>query len=187
MSNMINGIIERRSIRDFKEERVPRDILELIIKAASYAPTARNRQCWHFTVIDSSAVIDRITAALKRAAKHETVPAYLDEQVGSPNYRVGYNASVLVIVSGDPAFSTTINDCALAAGNIMLAAHSLGLGSCWIHRARQVFESPRGIELLKEWGIEGDYVGIGHLVLGYAKGDYPKAKPRKAGYVRFIE
>ena len=187
MSNMISGIIERRSIRDFKDERIPRDVLELIIKAASYAPSARNRQCWHFTVVDSSEVIDRITSALKRAAKHESAPSYLNEQVGVPGYRVGYNASVLVIISGDPAFSTTVSDCALAAGNIMLAAHSLGLGSCWINQPSVVCGVPEFRALLTELGVPENYTVYPCVCLGHPNMPIPHAADRAEGTVNYVE
>ena len=68
-------------------------------------------------------------------------------------------------------------------GNLMNAAHSLGVDSCWIHRAREVFDSEEGKELLKKWGVDGDYVGVGHCILGYADGVEPTAKPRKEGYI----
>ena len=72
-------------------------------------------------------------------------------------------------------------------GNMMTAAHSLGIGSCWIHRAKETFESPEGKDLLKQWGIEGNYEGIGHLILGYAKGEAPAPKPRKENYVYYVK
>ena len=88
-----------------------------------------------------------------------------------------YGAPVVLVVLVK-SFPTAVEDGSLILGNMMLAAHSLGLGSCWIHRAREEFDSPRGKELLKKWGVDGDYIGVGHCILGYPDGDLPKAKDR---------
>ena len=88
-----------------------------------------------------------------------------------------YGAPVVLVVLAK-RYSTSVEDGSLILGNLMLAAHSLGLGSCWIHRAREEFDSPRGKELLKKWGVEGDYIGVGHCILGYPDGELPKAKDR---------
>ena len=94
---------------------------------------------------------------------------------------------VMVVFSSDKARPTYLYDGSLVMGNLMNAAHSLGIGSCWIHRAKEEFESEEGKALLKKWGIEGDYEGIGHCVLGYAAAELPAAKPRKENYVYYVE
>ena len=83
--------------------------------------------------------------------------------------------------------NTYLYDGSLVMGNLMLAAHSLGLGSCWIHRAKEEFESAEGKALLASLGIEGEYEGIGHCVLGYADGEEPAAKPRKENWAYYIQ
>lgn len=98
-----------------------------------------------------------------------------------------YGAPVVLIVLADKNRGTYLYDGSLVMGNMMTAAHSLGIGSCWIHRAKETFESPEGKELLKQWGIEGNYEGIGHLILGYAKGEAPAPKPRKENYVYYVK
>ena len=98
-----------------------------------------------------------------------------------------YGAPVVLIVLADKTRPTYRYDGSLVMGNMMNAAHSLGLGSCWIHRAKEEFESEEGKELLKKWGVEGDYEGIGHCVIGYVEGDYPETKPRKEDYVYYVE
>ena len=167
----------RRSVRAYTDEMPPKELLEKVAEAGTYAATGMGRQSPLIVVVTNKAVRDELS--------------HLNAEVLGTNVDPFYGAPCVIVVLADRASNkendTYVNDGSLVLGNLMNAAHAVGLGSCWIHRARQVFESPRGIELLKEWGIEGDYVGIGHLVLGYAKGDYPKAKPRKAGYVRFIE
>lgn len=98
-----------------------------------------------------------------------------------------YGAPVVLIVLADKTRPTYLYDGSLVMGNLMLAAHDEGIGSCWIHRAKEEFESPEGKEILKSLGIEGDYEGIGHCILGYADGEEPQAAPRKDNYVYYIE
>ena len=88
-----------------------------------------------------------------------------------------------IVVLTDPAVSTCAEAGALVIGNLMLAAHSLGVASCWIHRARQEFDSPEGKALLKKWGVDERYIGVGHCILGYAANEAPAPKPRKKDYV----
>ena len=94
-----------------------------------------------------------------------------------------YGAPTVIIVLADKNRGTCVEDGSLVIGNMMNAAASLGVGSCWIHRAKEVFESSEGKELLKKWGIHGDYIGVGNCILGYADGELPAAKPRKENYI----
>ncbi len=98
-----------------------------------------------------------------------------------------YNAPVIIVVLADKSRNTYINDGSLVLGNMLNAAHAIGLGACWIHRAKEVFASERGKNLLKEWGIGDNYEGIGHIALGYIAVEPKPAKPRKDDYVRIIE
>ena len=98
-----------------------------------------------------------------------------------------YGAPVVLIVLADKSVRTEVYDGSLVMGNLMLAADAKGIGSCWIHRAKEEFESEEGKEILKSLGIEGDYEGIGHCILGYADGPAPKAAPRKDSYVYHID
>ena len=97
-----------------------------------------------------------------------------------------YGAPTLIIVFADKTINTYIEDGSLVMGNLMNAAHSLGIGSCWIHRAKETFETDEGKELLKKWNISENYVGIGNCILGYLDGEYPTAKPRKQDYIRYV-
>jgi nitroreductase len=187
MSNTISDIIERRSIRQYKDQKIPRDILSLIVKAGRFAPSAANSQVWHFTVIDNKTVIDRVTSTLKSASKHESVPAFLAPRVNTPEYTVNYGAPVLIIISGSPARGTTINDCSLAAGNIMLAAHSLGLGSCWINQPGVVCDAPEFRALLTELGVPQDYKVYACVCLGYPDQIISIAPERKEGVENYVD
>ena len=94
-----------------------------------------------------------------------------------------YGAPTVLIVLADPEIGTYHEDGSLVMGNLMLAAHAVGVDSCWIHRAKEEFESAEGKELLKEWGLPENLVGIGHCILGYRDCEYPEAKKRKANYI----
>jgi nitroreductase len=98
-----------------------------------------------------------------------------------------YGAPIVIVVFADTARYTYVEDGSLAIGNMLNAAHSLGLASCWIHRAGQVFDSPEGRAMAREWGIPDSYKGIGNVILGYAEGDLPEAKPRKEGFTIIVE
>ncbi len=102
--------------------------------------------------------------------------------MGKPDLDPFYGAPTVVIVLADKSRVTYLNDGSLVLGNLMNAAHAIGVGSCWIYRAKEEFESEEGKELLKKWGIEGDYEGIGHCILGYAV-EEAEPKPRKENYI----
>ena len=98
-----------------------------------------------------------------------------------------YGAPTVILVLADATRTTAVQDGSLVMGNLMLAAHSIGVASCWINRAKEEFATEEGKALLKQWGIEGDYIGVGHCVLGYPAVDLPKPAPRKEDYVVFVK
>ena len=103
--------------------------------------------------------------------------------LGNPDAHPFYGAPTVCVVLAEAGAFTNVEDGSLVIGNLMLAAWSLGVGSCWIHRAKEEFASPEGKALLKKWGVEGDYIGVGHCILGYPTGEYRPAKPRKNDYI----
>lgn len=163
----------RRSVRGFKPDPVPEEILDQIVEAGTWAATGRNRQ---------SPVIIKVTnrELIRKLSK-------LNGEIMGTDSDPFYGASAVLIVLADKTVPTYLYDGSLVMGNLMLAAHSLGIGSCWIHRAKEEFQLPEGKEILKSLGIEGDYEGIGHCVLGYAEGEYPHTKPRKENWVYTIK
>ncbi|MBQ5335460.1 MAG: nitroreductase [Oscillospiraceae bacterium] len=169
----IENLITRRSVRQFKPETVPKDILEKIIEAGTYAPTGMNWQSPVIIAVTDKALRDRISAWNAKVMGAETDPFY-----GAP---------VVLIVLADKTKPTYLYDGSLVMGNLMNAAHAYGVASCWIHRAKEEFESEEGKALLKELGIAGDYEGIGHCILGYAASELPPAQPRKEQYVFWAE
>ena len=173
MNESIKNMIERRSIRAYKPDMVKKEDIEEIVKVGTYAATGMNRQSPVIIAVTDQETRDKLSAMNAAIMGTDTDPFY-----GAP---------VVLIVLADKSRPTYLYDGSLVMGNMMNAAHSLGLGSCWIHRAKEEFESKEGKELLKKWGVEGDYEGIGHCVIGYVEGDYPETKPRKEDYVYYVE
>lgn len=173
MSDVLETIKSRRSIRKYKSDMIPQDKLEKIIEAGTYAATGMGKQSLIIIAVTNKELRDKLSAMNAKIMGAENDPFY-----GAP---------VVLIVLADKARPTYIYDGSLVMGNLMLEAEAQGIGSCWIHRAKEEFESEEGKELLRSLGIEGDYEGIGHCILGYADGDAPKAAPRKESYVYYVE
>lgn len=169
MNEVINCLKERRSVRKYKKEQIKESELEQILEAGVYAPTGMGMQSPVMVVVQDKETI----ALLSR----------LNAAVMGVNSDPFYGAPTVIVVLADKARGTYLEDGSLVLGNLMNAAYAVGVDSCWIHRAKEVFESEEGKALLKKWGIEGDYAGVGHCILGYRDGELPKAKPRKENYI----
>lgn len=174
MTETQQNIITRRSIRKYKPDMIPKETIDRIIEAGTYAATGMGKQSPIIIAVTNKEMRDKLS---KMNA----------EIMGTPEMDPFYGAPVALIVLADKARPTYLYDGSLVMGNLMLAAHDEGIGSCWIHRAKEEFERPQGKEILKSLGIEGDYEGIGHCILGYIDGEEPKAAPRKEDYVYYIE
>lgn len=173
MNETLNVLETRRSVRAFDPSRMPTDqLISEVVKAGEYAPTGRGMQSPRIVVITNKAVRDRLSQ--------------LNAEVMGVTSDPFYGAPVIVLVLADRSRPTYLYDGSLVMGNLMNAAHAVGLGSCWIHRAREVFASEEGKQLLAQWGIAGDYEGIGHVALGYALNEPAQAKPRKADYTVWV-
>lgn len=174
MNDILKAIKERRSCRNFKPDIVPQEIIDQICEAGTYAATGMNRQAPLIVAIKDKALRDRLSEMNAGI-------------MGKENFDPFYGAPVVLLVLADAGVPTYVYDGSLVMGNLMLAAHALGIGSCWIHRAKEESETTELQELLHETlGIEGDYVGIGHCVIGYSAEEPRQAPPRKEGYVRQI-
>ena len=169
MNETLNNLKTRRSIRAYKPEQVDRALVEQVLEAGIYAPTGGGRQTPFIVAVqdpDTVKQLSRMNAAVNGA---KTDPFY-----GAP--------TVLVVLA-DRSRGTFLQDGSAVITTLLNAAHALGLGSCWIHRAKEMFESDEGKALLKQWGVEGDFEGIGQVILGYAAGPAPEPAPRKANYI----
>ena len=173
MNETLNVLETRRSVRAFDPSRMPTDqLISEVVKAGEYAPTGRGMQSPRIVVITNKAVRDRLSQ--------------LNAEVMGVTSDPFYGAPVILLVLADRSRPTYLYDGSLVMDNLMNAAHAVGLGSCWIHRAREVFASEEGKQLLAQWGITGDYEDIGHVALGYALNEPAQAKPRKADYTVWV-
>lgn len=173
MSEVINNMKTRRSIRKYKPDMIPEDVLNRIIEAGTYAATGKGKQSPIIIAVTNKEIRDKFSK--------------MNAEIMGVDSDPFYGAPVVLIVLADKARPTYVYDGSLVMGNLMLAAHAEGIGSCWIHRAKEEFESAEGKAFLKSLGIEGDYEGIGHCVLGYVDGEEPKAMPRKENYVYCVK
>ena len=170
MNETVKTLCSRASCRSFRGEQISISELREVLAAGSHAPSGMNRHSARAVAVqdpDKINLLSQLNASVMGGS-------------GDPFY----GAPTVVVVLADKSRPTYREDGSLVMGTLMLAAHAVGVASCWIHRAREVFETEEGKALLKSWGIEGDYAGIGHCVLGYAaeNGEAP-AKPRKDNYI----
>lgn len=170
MSNaVLEALKNRRSIRSYKPGLIEDEKLEMILEAGTYAPTAKGLQSPVMVVVKDPSVINDLSRM-----NAEVMGASNDPFYGAPE---------LIVVLADTNIGPYEDDGALVMGNLMIAAYSLGVGSCWINRAKEMFKTVKGKEYLAKWGLSTDYEGIGICILGYADGDYPKAKAKKNNYI----
>lgn len=171
---LLEKIETRRSVRKFKSTMIPRDVIDQIIKAGTYAATGRNHQGCKIICVTNPELRNQLSE--------------VNRQIGGwqEGFDPFYGAPVVLIVLADKNWPTHVYDGSLVMGNLMLAAHELGIGSCWIHRAKEEFEMEIGQQLLRDLKIEGEWEGIGHCVLGYSDGDQPATPERKEDWVHYI-
>ena len=165
---MYEDLLTRRSVRKYSDRPVEDEKLDKVLTAGLYAPTGMNNQAPILVAVRDKETRDRLSrmnAAVMGAS-------------GDPFY----GAPCVIVVLSDPERMTWVEDGSLVLGNLMNAAHSLGLGSCWIHRAKECFDTPEGKALLRAWGVPETYRGVGNCILGYAA-EEPEAKPRKSGRI----
>lgn len=173
----LKNLKERRSVRKYKPIQIKDEDLNAILEAGTYAPSGRNRQ--HSLIV----VVQDQNTIMKLAKLNASIMGDNGDDFQNPFY----GAPTLLIVFADSNVGTYIEDGSLVMGNLLNAAHAVGLGSCWIHRAKEVFKTEEGKEYMKLWGIPENYVGIGNCILGYPDGEYPQAKPRKEDYIRRVD
>lgn len=169
MNEVLKCLEERRSVRKYKAEQIKESELQQILRAGTYAPTGMGMQSPIMVVVQDPETI-ALLSKMNAAVMGTTSDPF-------------YGAPTVVIVLADRSRGTCVEDGSLVMGNLMNAAFSIGVDSCWIHRAREVFETEEGRALLKKWGIEGDYVGVGHCILGYRASELPASKARKEQYI----
>ncbi len=174
MNDVMKALMERRSVRRFKDTMPAEEEIQAILEAGLYAASGRGFQGVRLIAVTNRTLRDQLSA--------------LNCQIGGwdSSFDPFYGAPVVILVIADKSRPTYVYDGSLVMGNLMLAAHSLGIGSCWIHRAKEELETDLGREILRDLGIEGEWEGIGHCVLGYPDGDMPAAAERKSDRVYVI-
>ena len=173
MNETLQCIKTRKSVKKFKSTPVARELIEQIVEAGTHAPTGRNWQSPIILAVTNKEVRDELSRLNFLSDSDKRIDPF-------------YGAPCVLVVLADKSKHTYLYDGSLVMGNMLLAAHSLGLGACWIHRAKETFETPEGKALLKKLGIEGDYDGIGNCVIGYPDMT-PAEKPRKENWVYYID
>ena len=169
MNEAMKNLLERRSVRGYKKDLVPADVLDEILEAGKYAPSGMGQQKTFMVVTQDPELVAKLSR--------------MNADVMGAKSDPFYGAPTVVIVFADSEQGTCVENGSLVMGNLMNAAHAVGVDSCWIHRAREVFDSEEGKALKAEWGVPESYIGLGHCVLGYRSGEYPEAKARKDGFV----
>lgn len=171
MENLMDLIKSRRAIRKYEDRPVEKELLEKIAEAGIWAASGRGTQGSAVIVIDDPAEVEKL--------------GLINGRIAGGSHNAFYGAPAVLMVVANKEFATYLYDGCLVMGNMLLEAKELGLGSCWIHRAKEFFEMPEGKELLAKAGLEGEYEGIGNLIVGYAA-DEPAAPARKDGRIVFI-
>ena len=175
MNEIIKAMEERRSVRKFKPDMPEKAAIEQIIEAGLFAANGKGKQ---------SAIVVAVTNKQLRDKISEDNREIGGWQEGFDPF---YGAPVILIVLADKNWPTAVYDGSLVMGNLMLAAHSLGLGSIWIHRAKEEFETDEYKQLLSDLGVEGEWIGIAHCAVGYAEGDIPAPAKRRENRVYWVE
>ncbi len=165
----LDTIRSRRSCRSYLPTQITEEELSAVLEAGTYAASAMGRQSARILVVQDPA--DRALLTRMNAAVMGTDS---DPMYGAPT---------ILVVLADANARNAVQDGSLVMGNLMLAAASLGLGSCWINRAREMFDTPEGKALLRRWGVEGDWIGVGNCILGYPAAAPKPAAPRKPDYI----
>jgi nitroreductase len=171
-TNFLDIIRTRRSCRSYKQQQITDEQLNVVLEAGTYAPTSRGLQSPFIVAIQNKDLLKQL--------------AEMNAEVMGTTTNPYYDAPTYILVFVPDGFANGVYDAALVLENMMLAAHAQGLGSCWIHREREMFATEEGKELMKQWGLPDGLVGIGALALGYPEGEPTPAKPRKEGYTRVI-
>ena len=173
MANTLDDLKNRRSCRSYQPRQITEEELQQVLEAGMYAPTGRGAQAPVIVAVqdpDTIEILRKMNAAI----------------LGNLEADPFYGAPTVLIVLADKSRPTYLYDGSCVMDNLLNAAQAVGLGACWIHRAKEEFESEAGKAMLEQWGVQGDYEGIGHCVLGYRADAVPAPAPRKANYVYYV-
>ena len=182
----IKSIMERRSVRKYKPQQITEEELECILSCGLYAPSARNTQNWHFTVIQNADLISWMNDKIKENIPPKAAALCKEWQGGREDYSIFYNAPTLVLVSGGADDMYTDSNCGYAVQNMCLAAQSLGVASIVVGMARFLFSTPEADAYAKEFGVPDEYKPLYVVCFGYAdmQPEPPERLDGKVNYIR---
>ena len=185
MNEAINAIRNRRSTRGFLEKQIQEEELQAILECGIYAPSANNGQPWHFTVLQNKDIIDRLSDGFKELAK-KSENVYIREYGNNEKFHVFYNSPTVIFVSGEANNTNAGVDCAAAVENMLIAAESLSLGSCWVGFIAYLLNSEEGKLFIEELGIPEGFKQIHSIALGYKRINVTNAPRRKENTVNVV-
>lgn len=166
-------LLERRAIRKYKPEQITDEELAAVLKAGMYAPSGRNDQGAYYIAVQNREDRELITRMNNDIAKRDSDPYYF--------------APTVILAFAEAGNPTSFEDACLGLGNMFNAAYALGLGSCWVHRTKQMFETEEGKALLAKWGVKKELIGVGSCILGYPDCEHPQASPRKEDFYTIVK
>jgi len=173
--DILDIIVSRRSVKKFKSDMVSDELIEKVIKAGTYAPSGKNKQSPIILAITNKQIRNELS---KLCASVRGIDGNIDPFYGAP---------VVLVVLVDKSVFTAVYDASCVIENMLLEAHSLGLGACWIHHCKEMFETEYGKNLLKSLGINGEYEGVGSCIIGYPAINIEGVLPRKDNYVYYVK
>ncbi|MBQ0078290.1 MAG: nitroreductase [Eubacterium sp.] len=173
-NEVISALMTRRAIRAFKPEQITDEELMTVLEAGTWAPSGRGMQSAQMVVVQNEELMKQIVRMN-------------GEVLGDTSRNPYYGAPTVILVFAPEDRTTYVEDGSCLLDTLMVAAESIGLGSCWIHRERQMFETEEGKQLMAQWGLAPEMKGIGALSLGYIEGEKPEPKPRREGYYTIIK
>ncbi|MGO9014072.1 MAG: nitroreductase family protein [Dissulfurispiraceae bacterium] len=186
MNETLRSILNRRSNRAFLAEQIKEEELKTIIEAGIYAPSAHNQQSWHFTVVQDKQLLDQLSDDAKVAAKHFD-DKLIQQLANNEKFHAFYNAPTAIIVSGEEKAMMPEVSCAAATENMLIAAESIGVGSCWVAFVGFAFGGEKGKDYLKRLGIPEGYKPSHAVALGYKKIEHAKAPARRENTVNYVK
>jgi nitroreductase len=198
MNETLSILKSRRSIKSFQPEQIKDTELEAILEAGTYAPSASNQQSWHFTVVQNERLIDQLSEAIKKIYAMMPIPflqqmgnnkkAQFLQQIGNnEKVHLFHHAPTIVVISGDKTEMNTVENCSLAAGNMMNTAKSLDVGSCWVSGLPQLTDTDPDNQFIKELNLPEGYKPVCAILLGYKTGADMKAAERKENVVNYVK
>ncbi|HBR08387.1 MAG TPA: diguanylate cyclase [Clostridiales bacterium] len=174
MNLPLENLLTRRSIRQYKAAQITDEELDAVLLAGTYAPTAVGKQSPFMVAVQNQEDLSLMSRLNARIWGRDDIDPF-------------YGAPTAVVVFARAGRPNGIQDATLVMGNLMNAAHAVGLGSCWINRTKETYELPEGKALLEKWGVTGNWEGVGTCILGYTDGKVPEPKPRKPDYILKIK